>query len=307
MKSVAGVDLEVTELTRLRAQAGSGWLKPKQKARAMMAGQYHSAFKGRGMDFDQLRPYQVGDDIRRIDWRVTARTGKTHTKCFHEERERPVQLYVDLGVSMRFGSQVAFKSVTAARAAAVIAWSATAQGDRVGGMVSAGDCRRELRPRGRDQGAINLIQSLCRLHAEAPNEPTGSPLNLDLQHLLRSVKSGSLVVLLSDFYNLDDGSERYLGQLARHNVVVLGHVYDKLEQNLPRAGRLGISNGQQQTMLDTRDKQVVNACTGAFQQRLLQLQKLARKHAMHHLFISTAQPVQQQLEEGLLRRLHGDR
>ena len=117
-------------------------------------GGYVSPYRGRGMEFEEVRAYQPGDDIRNMDWRVTARTGRPHTKLFREERERPVLFLVDLGPSMAFGTRVAFKSVVAARAAALLAWAARDNGDRIGGIVFAGKRHRELRPAARERGML---------------------------------------------------------------------------------------------------------------------------------------------------------
>ncbi len=146
-----GVILGSEELIRLRSQASLPGLAPQRRVMTTQTGPYASPFKGRGIDFAEVRAYLPGDDIRNIDWRVTARTGQPHTKLFREERERPVLLLVDLGASMRFGTRVAFKSVLAARAAALLGWAAVGHGDRVGGVVFAGQEHQELRPLGRER------------------------------------------------------------------------------------------------------------------------------------------------------------
>ncbi len=125
------------------------------------AGGYLSGFKGRGMDFEEVRAYQPGDDVRLIDWRVTARTGKPFTKIFHEERERPVFIVVDLSATMFFGTKTAFKSVIAAKVAALIAWAAVKNGDRVGGIFYGGENCHELRPKSRNRGVLPFLKLLC--------------------------------------------------------------------------------------------------------------------------------------------------
>ena len=129
--------------------------------KARLSGNYLSAFKGRGMEFDEARPYQPGDDIRSIDWRVTARTGKTHTKLYREERERPVLLWVDYRRSMFFGTQNYFKSVLAAKTAALLAWSAAQHGDRLGGLIFSENIHQELRPQRGKAGTLHFIKKLC--------------------------------------------------------------------------------------------------------------------------------------------------
>ena len=131
------------------------------RIRAVAAGGHLSPFKGRGVEFDESRPYQEGDDLRTIDWRVTARTGKPHTKVFREERNRPVILWLDLRASMMFATRGAFKSVVAARSAALIAWSAIANGDQLGGLVFSESGHEELRPRLGHRAALRLLQLIA--------------------------------------------------------------------------------------------------------------------------------------------------
>jgi uncharacterized protein (DUF58 family) len=116
------------------------------------------------MEFDEVRHYQTGDDIRAIDWRVTARTGKTHTKLFREELERPVLIATDLSASMHFGSQLLFKSVQAAHLASLVAWHAKNRGDRLGGIVFNQHEHLELKPRSRKEGVLHYLHALTAMH-----------------------------------------------------------------------------------------------------------------------------------------------
>ena len=130
-----GVNLGIKELIHYQGKTSLLNLSPRKTVQAKLAGAYLAKTKGRGMEFDEARHYQAGDDIRAIDWRVTARTGKTHTKLYREEKERPVFVLTDLSSSMQFGTQFLFKSVQAAHLSALIAWSARKRGDRIGGLV----------------------------------------------------------------------------------------------------------------------------------------------------------------------------
>nr|WP_241480308.1 DUF58 domain-containing protein [Legionella norrlandica] len=126
-----GVIAELSELIDLRRYVHSVHYKPQ--GRALRSGNHISKFRGRGMDFAEVRNYQAGDEIRHMEWRVTARTGRPHVKIYQEERERPVIMLVDFNPSMIFGTKIAFKSVVAARLASLLAWTVIKQGDRVGG------------------------------------------------------------------------------------------------------------------------------------------------------------------------------
>jgi uncharacterized protein (DUF58 family) len=173
------------------------------KIGSRMSGQYISAFKGRGMEFDEVRPYQAGDDVRSIDWRVTARTDKPHTKLFREERERPILLWLDLRRSMFFGSRNYFKSVLAAKAASLLAWSTAQHGDRLGGLIFSENHHEEIRPRRGKSATLHFIQKIAE-HSAWDNDQSNyqESTSTDAIHRLRRVaKPGSLIFLLSDFHD----------------------------------------------------------------------------------------------------------
>ena len=230
------------------------------RARRQTQGAYLSALRGRGMEYDESRPYQAGDDIRTLDWRVTARTGKPHTKLFREERERPVFICCDLGRSMRFATQGSFKSVVAARAASLLAWKAQQSGDRIGGVIFDSQHHLEMPPERGKQAVARLLKGLVA-HAElaAPNAVTQTPI-YDLSHALirlqRLAKPGSLIFVISDFRNLDfsshqkDSGASLLANVARHSETFALAVADPLEMAAPELhGRARISDGVQQLNL----------------------------------------------------------
>lgn len=171
---------------------------------AKLAGSYLAKTKGRGMEFDEARHYQPGDDIRAIDWRVTARTGKTHTKLFREEKERPVFVLTDLSSSMHFGTQLLFKSVQAAHLTALIAWSAQQRGDRIGGLVFNSVGHREYKPQTRHKAVLSLLHGVTTLHADnTANTSQDVSFSDACARLRRLARPGSMVFLLSDFQQMD--------------------------------------------------------------------------------------------------------
>lgn len=207
------------------------------KGVSMLSGAQKSPWRGRGMDFDEVRHYQAGDDIRAIDWRVTARTGKTHTKLFSEEKERPVFICVDYSSSMHFGSQLLFKAVFAAHVAAAIAWGTVKGGDRIGGLIFNEHAVREIKPQGRQQGVLNFIQTLVKQFPTPPpaHADNQQPLNKQLQRLLQLAHPGSDVFLISDFSQMNESSLALLKGLKRHNSVIALHISDPFEHTLPAA------------------------------------------------------------------------
>lgn len=270
--------------------------------RAQFNGQYLSAFKGRGMEFDESRPYQPGDDIRAMDWRVTARTGKAHSKVYREERERPVLLWVDYRETMFFGTQQHFKSVLAAKISALLAWSTAQHGDRLGGLIFSNDSHIELRPSRGKSASLHFIKQLAQhtawfkdhQHAELPLSAADA-----LGRLQRVSKPGSLVFLISDFRNMDELCWSRISLLRRHSDVVLISIHDPLEEHLPPAGIYKISNGETQVNLNTYSKSQREQYHQRYLSQQDELQNRCRKLGMRYISISTEDDYIQVLLQGL--------
>ncbi|MBF0447854.1 MAG: DUF58 domain-containing protein [Magnetococcales bacterium] len=286
------VDVLRKPLIALHREARGFSLTPT-RIRSAQSGQYLSPFLGRGMTFAESRLYQPGDDVRHMDWQVTARTGKPYTKLFQEERERSVLVWVDFRRSMFFATRGRFKAVQAARMAAWISWVARFNHDRIGGLVFSEQSHREIRPRTGDKAVLRLIQMLCsqaknRLLAEgsAPSDPHLA-LSQSLARLRRVVKPGSQLYLLSDFRNLDATGEAHLKQLARHNQIILLALHDPLEKSLPIPGLYPIRLEEGRLLLNSSDPKTRLHYEELFIQRQEQLQNLSRKLAGDFISIST--------------------
>lgn len=284
-----GASISLEMLIALQREAGSINLSPHSRVMTSHSGHYLSKFRGRGMDFAEVREYQPGDDIRQMDWRVTARRGKPHTKVFQAERERPVFLVVDQGPSMLFGTRVAFKSVIAAQAAALLAWAAIAQGDRVGGLLFAGDLHREFRPRSRKHGVLPLLKALSEgLPAEQESEGALEKVLARLQYVARP---GSLIFVLSDFASFDAKAQAYLGSLARQCDVHALMIYDPLEAALPLKGRYGFSDGEDYLRIDTTDLALCQRYRQQFLAKNSLLTSRLQQYAIPLLQLSTVDKV----------------
>ncbi len=222
------------------------------RIRARRGGNYLSHFKGRGMEFDEARLYQDGDDPRNIDWRLTARTGRTYTKLFREERERPVFCWVDQRPAMQFATRGVFKSVQAARLAALLGWAAVQRGDRLGGFVFNGAQHAELRPVLGHRAALRLIHQMAVMQSQfdAP-APDLEIVERTLAGLHRVAHPGSLIALASDFSGLTEKASAHIVNIARHNDVVVLFVSDALERELPPPGRYPLSIGGRRLVIDT--------------------------------------------------------
>ncbi|MDP1970235.1 MAG: DUF58 domain-containing protein, partial [Methylobacter sp.] len=205
--------------------------------RSGQSGGYVSRFKGRGMEFEEARGYQPGDDIRSIDWRVTARTGETHTKVFREERERPVFISVDNRPAMHFATRGVFKSVLAAKLAGLLAWAAQHHGDRIGGQIFTGSVCRELKPQNGKHAVLRFLNAISNQDDYNRLDQATITLEHVLARLMQHARPGSLVYIISDFRGINDQVESYLAKLSRHCEVVLIFVYDPLESHLPEKGR----------------------------------------------------------------------
>lgn len=256
----AAVRVDADDLIGLREAARALSLPVQRRAKSALAGAHRSAIRGRGMDYLESRHYQAGDDVRAMDWRVTARAGRPHVKVYHEERERPVVVLVDFNQSMFFGTRGCFKSVAAARAAALLGWAAVGRGDRIGGWLFNGE-HRELVPRGGRRGVMALIGALTKAGSPASgsNADSCGGMAEALSRLRRVVRPGSLVYLISDFYGIQQQGQphgdiaKHLARLHRHNELVACLVADPLELLPPPPGRYGVSDGQRRDgVLDTR-------------------------------------------------------
>jgi len=260
-------------------QAGERIRLTAPRVRAFAVGGHLSPFKGRGVEFDESRPYQPGDDLRTIDWRVTARTGKPYTKVFREERNRPVMVWLDLRRSMLFATRRAYKAVVAAEIAGLVAWSAVGNGDQLGGLVFSDDEHGDLRPRLGRRAALRLFQlvaaSSCWREQGATRTADGGT-DRALLRLTRVARPGSMLFLISDFRGFNDDSERHVRALASHGDVFLVHVFDPVEAELPPPGRYRIRMAGRSFAIETSDRAVRERHRARFQEKRDRLRALAR-------------------------------
>ena len=284
---LTGVQATPAELSRFRNQPKGATAKPSFRVRSRQAGPYASSFRGRGMEFDETRLYQAGDDIRAIDWRVTARTGKVHTKLFEEERERPVYFLIDQRAAMRFGTRGAFKSVQAARATAALAWAAKDAGDRVGGLIMGVNGSREIRP-ARSSGQLH--EFLRHVAAATAEEDLHGSLSLQdgLERLERIISSGALVFILSDFQDFDAGAEKALGRLSLRADLRCVLLHDPLETSLPDADGLKVSDGEKVLAVSGKDPALRNAWEERFAHRTEYLARVCRNRRIGLFLLGTA-------------------
>ncbi|MBW0282062.1 DUF58 domain-containing protein [Shewanella xiamenensis] len=270
------------------------------RARANLAGHRSSLIKGRGMEFAEVRHYQQGDDVRTIDWRVTARTGQTHTKLFIEERERPILLLLDLSQSLYFGSSLLLQSVQAGHLATTLGWNAINHGDRLGALIACESEHLELKPRSRRQGILQLISGLRRVHEQQLNQLGSHPRDPDhilraCQRLQRIAKPGSLIWIITDGSHFTPQCIAPLTELKRHCDIGAYLITDPLRQgnlNLPKQFSLPVRDGEQDLVLTRHSYQAWLALQHQQQNDFITMMQKLRVHTQ---FIDAGLPLAEQL------------
>lgn len=277
------------------------------RVNSLQTGAYVSRFRGRGMEFDESRPYQPGDDPRSIDWRVTARSTTAYTKLFREERERPVLIAVDLRSNMHFATRGCFKSVNASRSAALLSWAAHHRGDRLGGLIFGDTTHRELKPRLGRRAALRFVHELVghpdwvRRDSDVRNDDA---LTQAMSALRRVARPGSLVVVISDFAGFSRAAQSYLSSVARHNEVLAVFLSDPLERELPPPGRYRLVSPDDELAIDTYAAPARRDYEHAYEARLEELEKFCQRYGVHLMPMSTDDDPVSALQTALGRRTH---
>jgi uncharacterized protein (DUF58 family) len=304
-----GVNLSIKELLYYQGKTALVNLSPRKTVQASLAGAYLAKTKGRGMEFDEARHYQAGDDIRAIDWRVTARTGKTHTKLYREEKERPIFVLTDLSKSMQFGTQLMFKSVQAAHLTALLAWAARKRGDRVGGLIFNQQRHVECKPFTRQKAVLALLNGLIKVQTDGGVAPTNSGLAADstakavtfadaCARLRRLAHPGSLIFLVSDFSQLDEQAKQHLAQLSKHCELVAYPISDPFEHQLPKvklSQRVALTDGVNQQQIMLGEKDTAKRYSEVHQQHFQHIEQTLKQCKVQVIPISAALPLEQQL------------
>lgn len=307
--SVAGdTHPRLDELLELRHQTHTLGMASHHLVNSAFIGLYASIFRGQGLNFDEVREYREGDDIRNMDWKVTARTSKPHLKLYQEERERSVVLCVDHGPHMYFGTRSNFKSVQAARAAALLGWAANSRQDRVGGLLF-GDA---------DQGLQHFQptkdrRALWRLLSELANPSRRALRGLDclemvLQRAERGTGTGALIFVIADFNRPSPGLEGALGQLRQRHSVVLIALDDPADEQLPAMGHVLFRDANGELIeIDTDDTRGRQAYSDQWQERRARLIQLANRLGIMLIALNTQDDVRRTLMQGLRARGRGHR
>lgn len=299
--SQPGIRISLAELIEMRHRVREVQLFSSPSRRSPLIGLHHSKLRGRGVDFDQVRVYQAGDDVRTIDWRVTARTQEPHTKLFHEERERPIFLMVEQSRRVFFGSGLMFKSVLAAQAAALIGWAALGHNDRVGGLVFGDNEHYEIKPRRSKQSLLQLLNRLVRVNQSLHTEAVADrdTFGVALRRAREVLRPGSLVFILCDERTLSDSAEQQLALLSRHCDLLLLPLSDPLDHALPAAGLLRFAEKGAQLELDTLNPDLRQTYRAQGEARQARWELLAQKLRVLLIPLSTQREMVEQLRDYL--------
>lgn len=293
------IAVSLAHLRALEFKARGFSFLPRQPVQSILTGRHGSRLRGRGLNFEELRHYRPGDDIRSMDWKVTNRTGKPHVRVYTEERERRVHLLVDQRVSMFFGSQTAMKSVVAAEVAALAAWRVLSSGDRLGGIIFDDHDCYTIPPRRSRDSVVDMLSRLVKTNAalEAGQPSKGPQLNVAMNNLARRLSHDALVIYIGDGFGWDDRSDELLKQMSMHNDVIVINIFDPAEVELPRLDELIVSDGEMQIAVSGNRARLDERFRASYNEHVGHMHKVLRRYGLPLITIDCAQdPVNQLLK-----------
>lgn len=288
------------ELLRMERVSRHFSLRAKrQKVSSILGGKHASKLRGRGLDFEEVRLYSKGDDIRNIDWKVTARTKQTHTRVFSEEKEKPALIIVDQSKSMFFGSQVRTKSVVAAELAATLAFQVLKQGDRVGGIVFADEDTDYILPKRDRKNILRFLEKIVQRNQELSHS---KPIDFEpsLKDAIAKIRNiithDYLVVIISDFHRYSPEVVKYMKQIAQHNDLLVAKVFDPMEREIPHEKFIA-GNATSQVSIDGKKKRLREKFETGFDNDFNTFQTELKKHRIPAFKVNTVEPLEDQIKE----------
>jgi uncharacterized protein (DUF58 family) len=294
-----GAYAELDSLMALQFKVAGFTLKHNQPVHSLLFGRRASHVHGRGLDFEELRSYVAGDDVRSIDWRVTARMQKPYIRVYSEERDRPTMLVVDQRINMFFGSRVSMKSVVAAEVSALAAWRVFHQGDRVGAFIFNDDTTEQVRMHRSRATVVRILERIAHqnhlLRADTRSQPRPDRLNEILEAVARVCHHDALILIASDFDGADAKTRDLLLNLSQSNDVICCLTYDPLAVRLPPAEQLVVSNGELQIELQLGQQKVRESILDASDKRMRAILSWQRELGVPVLPLSTAEDVAEQV------------
>lgn len=287
-----------THLRQLQSESNGISFLPRTATASVLNGRHTSRLRGRGLDFQEMRNYLPGDDVRSIDWKTTAKTGKPFVRVMTEERDRPAMLVVDQRVSMFFGSVLNMKSVTAAEAAAIAAFRIRTQGDRVGGVVFNDSGQRSILPSRGGDSLTAFIAMLSdfnqQLAADVPAQ-TKSSLNQVLGEVSQIAHHNHLIIIFSDFEGVDETTKRRLSAIAEHNDLILVLTHDPIARDMRLNDAISVTDGTEQAELNFSNTSVSDAVRTLSADRLDTIMDWQKEINLSILPLSAGEPTLAQI------------
>ena len=295
------VAASLSHLRGLEFKARGFSFLPNQPAQSILSGRHASRLRGRGLDFEELRHYRAGDDIRTMDWKVTNRTGKPHVRVYAEERERRIYLLVDQRVSMYFGSQHAMKSAVAAEIAALAAWRVLGVGDRVGALIFDDQQSYHFTPRRSRESVINILKRLetCNAALVAGCQAKPEQLNIAFDALLRHITHDALVIYIGDGFGWNEQSDEMLKRLSLNNDVIAINVFDPAERDLPGLDELVVSDGEMQIVVSGTQEELQKRFEESYLNHVKHMREALQRFGLPLIEIDTVNDPLQQLLRAL--------
>jgi uncharacterized protein (DUF58 family) len=294
---------DLDHLVRLQFEAQGFSFLPRQPVHSILYGRHASRMRGRGLNFEELRGYVTGDDIRTVDWKASARAGTPQVRVYSEERDRPVWLLINQRQSMFFGSRERTKAATAAEAAALAAWRVLAAGDRVGAMIFDDETVTVFRPQRSREQVMRVLQAVVdrnrALNAHHRRMANPAMINNVLRQLVPLAPHDCLVCIVGDGSGADRETQALVTRLNAHNDCVFAMVFDPMEAALPRAGRLTATDGARTLSFDSNSRRLCTAYAADFEQRLAWLERLSLRQSIPLLLLDTVSPVVEQVRARL--------
>lgn len=292
---------QLPQLIKLQYQAKGFSFLPQQPVKSLLTGRHSSKLRGRGLNFEELRHYRSGDDIRTMDWKVTNRTRKPHVRVYTEERERNIILFIDQRVSMFFGSQQKMKAVVAAEAAALIAWRVIEAGDRVGAVIYNDEEIVNIPPARSRSTVIHMLSKVVEFNQrlKAGNKANPQQLNIALTALSRNLSHDALVISIGDGAGWNKTSTDKIRRISQHNDIIAIKVFDAAEEQLPNLDQLVVSDGSLQLEIKGKRKDLRERFQQSYEQNLGMIRYELKKYAIPVIDINTIDSVRKQLVKAL--------
>ena len=296
----------LNELRRLQYKTQGFSFLPNQPVNSLLSGKHVSKLRGRGLNFEELRHYRPGDDIRSMDWKVTQRTGKPHIKVYTEEKERNVFLAIDQRSTMFFGSKGKMKSVIAAEVAALMAWRIIETGDRIGAVIYNDDQIKVIPAKRGHQHVVSILSEIIKKNhqlsvssnrTDNDQDAFSSSYNKMLMKLRNICGHNALVILIGDGHGWNEQSSDNIKQLRQHNEVIACHVFDPLEMQLPEMSQMVVSDGNWQIQFSSQDAKTQKKYQAEIARQLKTYADTAKKYRIPLLTIDTLTPVEKQVRK----------